>query len=95
MARASPRAGVAPSCSQHWGPRGSCLPLLSCQPVPGTAKGLVLLLELLGYHGVASTAQHSTASMAQPGEKVSLGDSRQIFSPHHTRPWRIQHPAAP
>lgn len=83
-ARASPRARVAPSGSQHGGPQGSCLPLLWCQPVPGTAKGLVLLLELLDCHGGTSTAQHSTASTAESGEKVGLGDSRGIFNSHHT-----------
>lgn len=83
-ARASPRAGVAPSGSRCWGPQGSCLPLLWCQPVPGTAKGLVPLLELLHYHGVASTAQHSQQGTArrQSGSWGLQGDLQP--APHET-----------
>lgn len=88
-ARASPRAGVALSSSKHWGLQGSCLSLLWCQPAPGTAKGLVLLLlELLDCYGGASTAQHSQHGTARrkSGSWGLQGD----FQPIHTYMTHLQ-----
>lgn len=45
-ARESHRAGAAPSGCHCWGCQGSCLPLLWCQPVRGTAAGPVPPAEL-------------------------------------------------